>query len=92
MIKAVRPTEPATRLSVGQRLALLRRARGLSQRGRQGGRPVRLYRHASEGIHGCGGDREVRLLGRDEHLSSSRREICGGVGAAGCCGPDAPAN
>jgi len=32
MIKAVRPTEPATRLSVGQRLALLRRARGLSQR------------------------------------------------------------
>ena len=32
MIKPVRPTEADARLSVGQRLALLRRARGLSQR------------------------------------------------------------
>ena len=32
MIKPVRRTEADARLSVGQRLALLRRARGLSQR------------------------------------------------------------
>ena len=32
MIKPVRPTEADARLSVGQRLALLRRARGLTQR------------------------------------------------------------